>query len=78
MGWRLHGSRRFAESRTAGLSLENELVSLLRAQIEALGERNADLEEGRDNHESQYALMEKQLARKGAKLEAEEEEAADL
>jgi hypothetical protein len=36
------------------------------------------LEEGRDNHESVYALFEKQLARRDAKLEAEEKEKADL
>jgi chromosome segregation ATPase len=50
----------------------------LRAQIATLEKRNADLEEGRDNFESQYALMEKQLARKDAKLEAAEKENADL
>jgi chromosome segregation ATPase len=57
--------------------LENEIVCL-RAQIATLEEHNADLEEGRYNYESQYALMEKQLARKDAKLEAEEKERADL
>jgi hypothetical protein len=36
----------------------------LRAEIAALEERKEDLEEGRDNCESQYALMVKQLARK--------------
>ena len=56
---------------------ENELVRL-RAQIATLEERNVDLEEGRDNFESVYAGFEKQLARKDAKLEAEEKEQADL
>jgi hypothetical protein len=50
----------------------------LRAQIATLEERNADLEEGRNNFESMYAGFEKQLARKDAKLEAEENEKADL
>jgi hypothetical protein len=49
--------------------IENEL-----AQIATLEEGKVDLEEGRDNHESEYAIMEKQLARAGAKLEAEEKE----
>jgi hypothetical protein len=39
---------------------------------------NPAVEGLRDNHESQYALMEKQLAHKDAKLEAEEKEKADL
>jgi hypothetical protein len=50
----------------------------LRQQIATLEKRNADLEEGRDNFESQYALMEKQLASKGAELEAAEKEESDL
>jgi hypothetical protein len=50
----------------------------LRAQIATLEKRNAGLEEGRGNFESQYALMEKQLASKDSKLEAEEKENADL
>jgi DNA repair exonuclease SbcCD ATPase subunit len=57
--------------------LENELVRL-RAQISTLEERNGDLEEKMDNFESVYAGFEKQLARKDAKLEAEEKEKADL
>jgi chromosome segregation ATPase len=40
--------------------------------------RNADLEEGTGNFESMYAGFEKQMARKDAKLEAEEKERADL
>ena len=36
--------------------LENDIVRL-RQQIATLEKRNADLEEGRDNFESQYALM---------------------
>jgi chromosome segregation ATPase len=58
--------------------LENEIVRLRAPALEK--RNNADLEEGRDNFESQYiyALMEKQLARKDAKLEAEEKENADL
>jgi hypothetical protein len=40
--------------------LENELVRL-RAQVATLEERNADLEEGRDNFDSVYAGFEKQL-----------------
>ena len=50
----------------------------MRAQIATLQERNADLEEGRNNFESMYAGFEKQLARKDSKLEAEEKEEADL
>jgi archaellum component FlaC len=50
----------------------------LRAQIATLEERNADLEEGRGNFESVYAGFEKQLARKDAKLKAEQKEKADL
>jgi chromosome segregation ATPase len=57
--------------------LENELVRL-RAEIATLEDRKADLEEGRDNYESQYALMVKQLARKDGKLEAAEKENGDL
>jgi hypothetical protein len=57
--------------------LENELVRL-RAQIGTLEEGKADLEEGRDNFESQYAPMVKQLACKEAELEAAENERADL
>ena len=57
--------------------LENDIVRL-RQQIATLEKRNADLEEGRDNFESQYALMEKQLASKGAELEAAEKEESDL
>ena len=57
--------------------LENDIVRL-RQQIATLEKRNADLEEGRDNFESVYAGFEKQLARKDAKLEAEEKEEADL
>jgi peptidoglycan hydrolase CwlO-like protein len=48
------------------------------AEIATLEEGNADLEVGRGNFESQYALMVKQLARKDAELEAEEKERDDL
>jgi peptidoglycan hydrolase CwlO-like protein len=48
------------------------------AEIATLVEGNADLEVGRGNFESQYALMVKQLARKDAELEAEEKERDDL
>jgi hypothetical protein len=58
-------------------SRANGLVCL-RAQIAALEERKADLEEGMGNYESQYALMVKQLARKDEKQEAAEKENADL
>ena len=58
--------------------LENELVRLRAQMLADLEERNTDLEEGRDNFESMYALFEKQLARKDAALEAEEKERADL
>jgi hypothetical protein len=54
--------------------LENELVRL-RAQIATLEEGKADLTGGRgqgQNHGSLYALFEKQLARKDAKVEVEE------
>ena len=57
--------------------LENDIVRL-RQQIATLEKRNADLEEGRDNFDSQYALMVKQLACKDAELEAAEKEESDL
>jgi hypothetical protein len=70
MGWRLPGSRRSAGKRSAGLSRTSLFVCARRSRlwrsVTQILNRNI------------YALIEKQLARKDEKLEAEEKENADL